>query len=171
MPKYIANASTTALFRNAPLIGLSLADKASYDTLARAFLSGPPAENPDVWFCYYSGARLLAELRLDSPLVDLLASTFMQAQRRGLVALRQRRTRLAGHTPLWSYEARLSPSGRVPVEALQSRVGSTPSPAFGGNAPAVTKDGSFAPPNRVERRDGLPRPSLDQLDNPNAPKD
>lgn len=170
MTKFIATAATRALFQRAPLIGLTTQERQQFDTIAQHFLAGPPEATPDLWFSYYQGQELLAAARQRSALIDLIAATFWHAQRRGLVSLRQRRADVTAPYSMWSYEARLSLSGRIPIEALQSRVGSSPSPAFNGNAPVAMADGSLAPPSRIERQDGIGRPSLEQLETPHGPE-
>ncbi|MDE2099916.1 MAG: hypothetical protein KGL39_21865, partial [Patescibacteria group bacterium] len=107
MTKFIATASTRALFQRAPMIGLTTPERQQFDTIAQHFLAGPPEGAPDIWFSYYQGYELLAAARQRSALIDLIAATFWQAQSRGLVSLRQRRSEGHALHPLWSYEARL----------------------------------------------------------------
>ena len=101
--------------------------------------------------------RPLAFLRRNDSALDCVAGAALSLAEAGYVTLIQQ------HEPDGSrltYQMKRTGKGFAPRQAVYGRLGSSPSPAFGGKVPSVGEDGGFTLPRRMPIM-GQPRPAMD----------
>lgn len=91
--------------------------------------------------------------------LDCVAGVALSLAEAGYVTLVQQQSPAGDDL---TYEMRRTGKGFAPRQAVYGRVGSSPSPAFGGHAPSIGDDGGFTMPNRSIPIMGQPRPNMDE---------
>jgi len=102
--------------------------------------------------------RPLSVARRDNAALDCLSSVAHDLAQAGYVTLVQQ------HGPTGEdlvYEMRRTGKGFAPYQAKFGRLGSSPSPAYGGIKPRIDADGSFTLADRHPIM-GQPRPNMDE---------